>query len=535
MNTNISTKDNKKLCVLVVADGFGIRTGSMGNAIISANTPTMDNLWTQFPHTLLKASGKDVGLTTGDPGNSEVGHTNIGAGRIVNHHLPIINESIRTGEFKKNPKLVEIFEYLHESKKDFHLLGLLSAAGVHAHIEHLFKILELCREKKVNPFIHVILDGRDTSLKDGYIYMNMLLAKIQELGVGRIASISGRQYAMDRDKRWEQTRKAYLAMVGLGERKSTDPMDVLLEGYNNGENDQTFIPTTIICNDVNPVGVVKSGDVVLFYNYREDRVRQLTKVFVNKDFPFFQRQQYPEDVKFYLMTGYCYDLAADVLYEPQYINNTLSSVISDAGLTQIHIGETEKYAHVTFFLNGGHEDPRPGEKFIHISSPDVYDYSKTPHMSSEKVTDAAVESILSGKYNFVFVNLSNPDMIGHTGNFKATVEAVEFVDKCVKRIFDAVAKQDGVFILTSDHGNCEEMLDELTMEVKTSHTCNPVPFIACVDIASFDSKAKSVRIGTGPGSVETGNLADIAPTVLSLLGLPKTKDMTGIDLLAMIR
>lgn len=516
-------------------DGLGVIDKEAGNAVLKAKTPTLDALWTQFPHARLKAAGNDVGLAQGEPGNSEVGHLNIGAGQIVYQSLPRIDEAIRTGKFAKLPKLKEAFKEVKKRKSKLHLMGILSAGGVHGHIEHLFKLLEICRSEDVDPYIHIILDGRDSGLRDGYIFLNMLQANISEFKLGKIATICGRQYSMDRDHRWERTEAAYNAMEGKGQRTAKDPMDILQKAYNAGENDQTFTPTTMLGEDGKPVGTVDDNDVVIFYNYREDRARQITKAFVLEDFDGFKRDHWPKNLYFLTMTGYERGLPVHVLFEPHDIKSTLSSIVSDAGLTQLHIAETEKYAHISYFFNGGIEEPHKGEEFFNIPSPKVFDYSTTPAMSAEIIRDEAVYRIKSGKYNFVLINFANPDMLGHTGNFEATIKSLEVMDKCLKDILDAVVLMNGSFVVTSDHGNCEAMVDEITGEVNTAHTSNPVPVIIAKPGSKIDWKNNTVKIGTQDANAEpVGILADIAPTVLTMMGLKPSPEMTGLDLLSVL-
>jgi len=503
----------------------------MGNAVWNAQTPTLDALWMQFPHALLKASGKEVGLSQGDPGNSEVGHLNMGSGQIVYQSQPRIDEYIRRGKFQEIPLLKEAFDEVKKRKSHMHFVGLLSATGVHAHIEHLFELLRISRQSDVDPYVHVILDGRDTGLKDGYLYLNMLKAKTQELEIGVISSMSGRVYSMDRDHKWDRTERAYNAMIGNGERTTIDPMGALQSGYAAGENDQTFIPTTVVDEKGTPVGPVQANDVVIFFNYREDRARQLTKAFVLDGFDGFDRKKL-ENIFFLTMTGYEEGLPVNVLFEPFIIKSTIASIVSGAGLKQLHLSETEKYAHVTYFFNGGVEKAHEGEIFVNIPSPKVFDYATVPEMSALGIRDEAVKAIKSGDFNFVMMNFANPDMLGHTGNFEQTVKAVEITDTYVRDVVDATVAMGGNFIVTADHGNAEEMVDEVTGELNTAHTSNPVPVIMGRNATSIDYSGKSIKLGTGKSAVERGILADIAPTVLKLLGLEPADEMTGMDLLS---
>ncbi len=532
--TKSDVKPPVPFSTLLILDGFGVQEKKEGNAVANAKTPVLDMLWSQCPHALLKAAGNDVGLAQGEPGNSEVGHLNIGAGQIVYQSLPRIDEAIRTGKFASLPVLNEAFAEAKKRKSKIHLMGILSAGGVHGHIEHLFKLMEICRGHGVDPYIHVILDGRDAGLRDGYIYLNMLKANVQEFKIGKIASICGRQYSMDRDHRWERTEAAYNAMVGKGQRTATDPIAVLQEAYKNKENDQTFTPTTMLDDKGDAVGPIQDNDVVIFYNYREDRARQITKAFVLEDFDSFERKPFPKNLFFLTMTGYENGLPVKVLFEPHLIKSTLSSIISEAGYSQLHMAETEKYAHISYFFNGGIETPHKNEEFFNIPSPKVFDYSTTPAMSAEIIRDEAVYRIESGKYNFILINFANPDMVGHTGNFEATVKALETVDKCLGDIIKTIVKMNGTFIVTGDHGKCEQMIDEVTGEVNTAHTSNPVPVMICKDGNTLNWDARNAKVGTGDSSVNIGILADVAPTILDLMSLKPSEDMTGIDLLSVI-
>jgi 2,3-bisphosphoglycerate-independent phosphoglycerate mutase len=526
MNT---TSSGKPLAVLIILDGLGVKESKVGNAVLAAKTPTLDALWTTNKHALLKAAGKEVGLSQGDPGNSEVGHLNLGAGQIVYQSLPRIDEHIRTGKFAEIPALQETFKEQKKRKSKLHIMGLLSATGIHAHIEHLFELMDICEKKRVEPYIHVILDGRDTGLKDGYLFLSMLKAKISESG-GTIASICGRRFSMDRDNKWERTEAAYNAMVGKGERTATEAMEVLQDAYAAGENDQIFTPTTMVDDSGKPVGPVEDNDVMIFYNFREDRARQITKAFALDELDSLKRDPKAENIYFLAMMGYEDGLPVQVLFEAFTINTTLSSIISDAGMTQLHIGETEKYAHVTYFFNGGVEKPHEGEEFFNIPSPKVFDYDEVPEMSAYIIRDEAVNRIRSGKYNFVMMNFANPDMLGHTGNFEATVKGIEVCDECVKDVVTAIYEMGGGFVLTADHGNSEEMVDEVTGEVNTAHTNNSVPVILSPGGDKIEYPSDAIKIGTGEGAVERGIIADIAPTILGMLGLEPSSEMTGIDL-----
>jgi 2,3-bisphosphoglycerate-independent phosphoglycerate mutase len=528
-------KPIKPLCVMMVLDGLGAREETYGNAVANADTPFLDSLWTNCPHALLKASNNEVGLPRGYTGNSEVGHLNMGAGQIVYQSLSKINDSIRIGEFGKIPTLVNTLKEVKKRGSKLHLMGILSAGGIHGHIEHLFELMKICRDKKIDPYIHVFLDGRDTGEKDGYIYLNMLNAKIRDFGVGKIASISGRWYAMDRNKRWERVKAAYNAMLGRGERTSRSSMGILQQAYQKGEHDSIFVPTTMVDKDDKPVGPVEDNDVMIFYNYREDRAREITKAFVKDPWEGFKRENKPENLHFLTMTGYEENLPVEVLFEPQNIKSTISGVVADAGFKQLHMAETEKSAHISYFFNGGRERPHDGEEFFTIPSPKVQQYNEVPEMSAEVIRDEVVYRIELNKYNFILINFANPDMVGHTGDLNATIEGVEVVDKCVGDIIKATIDAGGDFLITADHGNCDLMINELTGSMDRSHTLNPVPVIIGRGLNSMPAPSKDdIKIGTGADAIERGILADVGTTALALMGLEPTDDMSGINILPFI-
>lgn len=484
-----------------------------GNAISLAKTPNFDLFWSKYPHIMLAASGEAVGLPKGQIGNSEVGHLNIGAGRVVYQDLPRISNSIKDGSFFKNSALVEACTKAGNGHT-LHLIGLVSPGGVHSHQEHLYALLRLAKEKKVkNVFIHVITDGRDVKPKSALEYLEKLEAKITEIGIGKIATVSGRYYAMDRDNRWDRTMRAYEAMTeGKGDSAST-ATEAIENSYLNNVNDE-FIKPCIVDKE----GVVKDGDSVIFFNFRYDRPRQLTKAFVEPGFDNFKREKVLKNLFFATMTEYEDGLPVSAIaFEPLEIKNYLAKVISDAGLTQFHIAETEKYAHVTFFLDGGNEKPLPGEDRKMIPSPKVATYDLQPQMSAEKIVLDLTEKI--GNYDFIVVNFANLDMVGHTGDIEATVKAVETVDACLGGIV-IIAKDSGYdVIVTADHGNAEKMLDTDGLPW-TAHTTNPVPFIYV-----GDKDQKRIKYKIEP------RLGNIAPTVIDLLGVEKPKEMTEASLL----
>ncbi|MBD3329199.1 2,3-bisphosphoglycerate-independent phosphoglycerate mutase [Candidatus Dojkabacteria bacterium] len=538
-NILIKTREEnaKDFAVLLVLDGFGIHPDTLGNAVIKANTPFLDTIWSKGFSTLINASGTYVGLPPSEPGNSEVGHLNLGTGRVVQQSLPRINEAMNKGTFQKLPKLVKSFEYARQNGNMYHIMGILSAGGVHGHIKHLFNMLEICKKQKIDPFIHVILDGRDTGLTDGYYYVSKLIEKIKKLGIGRLASISGRFYSMDRDTRWERTQLAYECMVGHGKRQASDVFKLLQDAYKQGENDQVFVPTTLVDKSGNPVGPIKSNDILFFYNYREDRARQITKAFVLDKFDHFERIDFPRNLYFVTMTGYEDDLETQILFPPRKISETMANTVSDRGLKQLHISETEKYAHVTYFFNGGIEDEHKGEKFYQIPSPKVFDYSKVPDMSNSVITDQVLyelNNLEDNNYSLFVINFANPDMVGHTGNLEATIKAVESADQHVEKICRKVIETGGGLVVVGDHGNCETMIDRVTHKVDTAHTNNPVPFIyvKSQDELNASPGDKIQKVGFGDWAKDaTGILADVTPSVLGVLGIDKPAAMTGLDLI----
>jgi 2,3-bisphosphoglycerate-independent phosphoglycerate mutase len=522
----------KKSVTLIVLDGFGVHPDSEGNAVLQAKTPFLDLAWTQGRSSLLNASGTHVGLPPEAAGDSETGHLNIGAGQVVYQSLPRINDAISSHELDDNAVVKEMFAEVRKRGSDMHLVGILSAAGVHGHIKHLFSFMEMCRAYGVNPYIHMIMDGRDTPQREGFLYVNKLKEKIAELGVGRIASMMGRFYGMDRDGKWERTKLAYDAMVGVSPEKFKDPVEVLQREYKTGGDDEHIVPMSRVDDSGNLIGKVKPNDVVLFYNFREDRARQLTKAFVLQDFQHFPRIDFPSNLYFATMTGYEEGLPAKVIFPPKKVKKCMSEILADHGKKQIHISETEKYMHVTYFFNGGTEQPHPGEEFFKIPSPNVRSYAEIPEMSALKIKEYATKRIPSMGDDFVLINFANPDMLGHTGDLMATVKANEVVDGCVAEVVKETLKKGGAVVITADHGNCETMVNRVTKEVDVAHTNNPVPFVILENETDIVKKAdtKIKKIGTGENAKVTGILADIAPTSLSLIGVTPPESMTGMDL-----
>ena len=495
----------------MILDGFGIAPKE-GNAIAAAKQPNLEKIFAENPHTQIGASGMDVGLPDGQMGNSEVGHTNIGAGRIVYQELTRITKSAQDGDMMQNEALLKAMHNAKENGKALHFMGLLSDGGVHSHNTHLYALLEMAKKLGLEKvFVHCFMDGRDVPPSSGKDYVKQLMDKLQEIGVGKIATVMGRYYAMDRDNRWERVEKAYAAMV-YGEGEQADcPLCAMQNSYDKEVTDEFVVPTVV--QGAEPIS---AGDSVIFYNFRPDRAREITRTLVDPDFTGFERKKGFFPLTYVCMTQYDATMPnVEVAYKPESLTNTFGEYISNKGLTQLRIAETEKYAHVTFFFNGGVEKQYPGEDRILVKSPSVATYDLQPEMSAYEVTDKMVEAVKSGKYDALILNYANCDMVGHTGVFEAAVKAVEAVDTCVGRVVEAVKEMGGCVLLTADHGNADKMVDE-DGEPFTAHTTNPVPF--CV--INHPCKLR-----------EGGRLADIAPTMLKMLGLEQPKEMTGESLI----
>ena len=507
---------DKKTTMLMILDGFGVNENSEGNAVKLAKIPNINEIMKQYPNTIIHTSGLDVGLPEGQMGNSEVGHTNIGAGRIVYQELTRITKSIEDGDFFSNQELVSAIENCKKNNSNLHVLGLLSDGGVHSHMRHLFAILELAKRKDFEDvYVHCFIDGRDTPPASADGYIAELEEKMKEKGVGKIATISGRFYAMDRDKRWERVKEAYDALVN-GEGHRFASATVAIENSYQKEIFDEFVKPSVICKNDEPVATIGENDSVIFFNFRPDRAREITRTIVDPDFDGFERKYF----KTYFVTFTNYDETllpyVHIAFKKEEIKNTLGEYISKLGLTQLRIAETEKYAHVTFFFNGGEEKQYEGEDRILIPSPKVETYDMKPEMSAGEVTDKVVDAINSKKYDVIILNYANPDMVGHTGSLEATIKALEFLDGCVKRVVDAIENNDGTLLITADHGNAEQMIDYKTGELHTAHTTNPVPL---------------VLIGREDVKLKEGRLADLAPTMLDLMNLEKPAEMTGESLI----
>lgn len=500
-----------KPVVLAILDGYGISKYHEGNAVYAAKKPNLDALEKNNPTTIIHASGLDVGLPDGQMGNSEVGHTNIGAGRIVYQELTRITKAIEEKTFFENEAFVKACENCKKNNSALHLMGLLSDGGVHSHIGHLFGLLTLAKENGLKDvYVHCFMDGRDVSPTSGVNYIKMLIEKMRDLGVGKIATVMGRYYAMDRDNRWERVEKAYNAMVnGVGE-KASSAVELMEESYNKDVTDEFIVPAVIDEN-----GKIKENDSVIFFNFRPDRAREISRTIVDEKFDGFNRTFFK--TTFVCMTQYDALMPnVEVAFKPESLVNTFGEYISNKGLKQLRIAETEKYAHVTFFFNGGVEKVYEGEDRILVPSPKVPTYDLQPEMSAYEVCDKVVEAIKSDKYDAIILNFANCDMVGHTGVMEAAVKAVEAVDTCIGRVADAVKEMGGVILITADHGNAEQMIDPKDKSVFTAHTTNVVPLI----MAGLDKKLK-----------ESGRLADLAPTMLDIMGLEKPSEMTGESLI----
>ncbi len=511
-----------KPLVLIVLDGWGYSENTVYNAIYSAHKPVWERLWMEYPRTFIRASGIDVGLPATQMGNSEVGHMNIGSGRIVDQEFSRITRAIEDGSFFQNKILVDAFDKAVENDKAVHLLGLLSPGGVHSHQDHIHALMELAAQHGVKKlYVHAFLDGRDTPPKSAAEYIHETHLKMRDLGIGKFASIIGRYYAMDRNKNWERTQAAYdLISQGKADFRSDDVFIAVDMAYARGETDEFVRPTSITRAGEPPVKV-EDGDVIIFANYRADRARQLARAFTKPDFKSFERERIPNLGAFISLSTYKANYEFPVAFPPEHLHNVFGEYIANLGLKQLRIAETEKYAHVTFFFNGGEEQVFKGEDRILVPSPRVATYDQQPEMSAFEITDKLIEAIKSKKYDAIICNYANADMVGHTGNFQATIKAIQAIDKCLGRLLEAIKQTSGEIIITADHGNAEQMKAYTTEKIKsqahTAHTCNLVPMIYIGRRAEF--------------LPDGGSLSDIAPTMLYLMGLDIPKEMTGKPIL----
>ncbi len=509
---------SKKPTVLMILDGFGLNDREDGNAVFQADTPVIDKLMKEYPFVKGYASGLAVGLPDGQMGNSEVGHLNMGAGRIVYQELTRISKEIEDGSFFQNEVLLGAVENCKKNGSDLHLYGLLSDGGVHSHNTHLYGLLELAkREGLKNVYVHCFMDGRDTAPASGKGFVQELVDKMAEIGVGQIATISGRYYAMDRDNRWEREEKAYAALTKGEGVRATDPVEAMQASYDQDVTDEFILPT-VIEKDGAPVATIKDNDSIIFFNFRPDRAREITRLFCCDEFDGFDRGS-RKKVKYVCFSEYDVTIPnKEIAFKKVELKNTFGQFLAENGKTQARIAETEKYAHVTFFFNGGVEEPNEGEDRILVNSPKVATYDMQPEMSAPEVCDRLCEAIRSLKYDVIIINFANPDMVGHTGVLEAAIKAVGEVDKCVGRAVDALLEVDGQMFICADHGNAEQLVDYETGVPFTAHTTNPVPFI----LVNYD-KAYTLKEG--------GRLADIVPTLIEMMGMEKPVEMTGESLL----
>ena len=526
-----------KPLVLIILDGWGYAPASNSNAISLARKPSYDKLLAEYPNTLIHTSGRFVGLPTGQMGNSEVGHLNIGAGRIVYMDITKLDLMIENGEFFKHPVLLKAMSQAMQNGRRLHLCGLLSDGGVHSHQNHLYALLKMAKQNGVERlFVHAFMDGRDTLPTNGAGYIEQLQQKMREYGVGKVASVSGRYYAMDRDKKWDRERKAFDAMVHGKAEGGTyeDPVKGMKDSYNKGVTDEFVIPFVCVDEKGQPLATIRDVDVVINFNFRADRARQITRCLAResgltkeagRDLPDAEaldlaipRSEVPKNLDYVCFTQYDPKFTLPVVIQPESLGNILANVMAAEHMRNLRVAETEKYAHVTYFFNGGIEKPFPGEDRILVQSPKVATYDLKPEMSAAGIADAVVKAIEDGTFDLMVVNFANADMVGHSGRIEPTVKAVETVDSCIGRIYTAIRQRGGAMIITADHGNAEQMIDPATGGPQTAHTTNPVPLI----LVSDDAKRYTLRTD--------GALQDISPTILGVLGLPQPKEMTGHDL-----
>ncbi len=536
-----------KPLVLIILDGWGYAPPSAANAISLARKPNYDKLLAEFPNTLIHTSGRYVGLPTGQMGNSEVGHLNIGAGRVVYMDITKIDLMIEEGELEKNQALLDAMTKARTGERRLHLFGLLSDGGVHSHQKHLYALLRMAKKNGVHRvFVHAFMDGRDTLPTNGAGYIEQLQQKMREYGVGKIATVSGRYYAMDRDRRWEREKKAFDAMVdGVGEGgRYTDPVQGVRESYNRDVTDEFIIPFVVLDERGEPLGIIRDGDVCINFNFRADRARQITRCLARNSHFTAQdgrelegaedldqaipRDRVPKDLTYVCMTQYDKHFTLPVVSPPESLGNILANVMADRNLRNLRVAETEKYAHVTYFFNGGVEKPFPGEDRVLVPSPKVATYDLKPEMSAQGIADAVVKAIEEKTFDVMVVNFANADMVGHSGKIPPTITAVETVDACLGQIYAALKRAGGAMIVTADHGNAEQMIDPATGGPQTAHTTNPVPFIMVAEHAVMPTgfKGDGRRFTLKPN----GALQDIAPTMLGILEIPQPKEMTGHDL-----
>lgn len=517
--------------VLVVLDGWGISENITFNAIAKAQTPTIDKLNSYYPHIAVQASGISVGLPWGEPGNSEVGHITLGTGKVIYQNMPRLTMAIQSGEFFKNRSFLKAIEHCRDNNSSLHIMGLIGKGGIHSSVDHLYALLELCHNQKFDRvFIHVFTDGRDSAPTSGTDSIMELERRMENYKIGRIATISGRYWAMDRNNNWDRIEKAYNAMA-QGEGKAiTNPQEYLRESYRKDVFDEYIEPAVVVKNS-DPVGKIQDNDSVIFFNFREDRARQITKAFVLENFNNFNRKKI-NNLHFVAMTQYEEELPVDIAFAPISVENCLGKILSEHNLKQLRIAETEKFAHVTYFFNGGSEERFPGEDREIIPSKVVDTFDQCPEMSAREITAKAISLISRTKYDFILINYANTDIVGHTGNLKAAISAVETVDECLAKLIPAILKENGCLLITADHGNAEEMKNTRTGEIDTEHSTNPVPLW-------FITKNNHKKAADSKNNYEeikiSGILSDIAPTIIEILELEKPAEMTGESLLDILK
>lgn len=519
-----------KPVVLVVLDGWGLGKSGKGNAITEANLPTIEKLNKFYPHIALQASGISVGLPWGEAGNSEVGHITLGAGKIIYQNMPRITRAIQNGEFYKNREFLKAIEHIKKTGGALHIMGLVGKGGVHSYMDHLYALLELMRNQKVEKvYLHIFTDGRDSPPNSAVDTVQEIQKRLKTYGVGKIATICGRYFAMDRNNNWERTGKAYNLMVkGEGE-KITDPISYLRQSYTEETFDEYLKPAIIFEND-QPVATIKDGDSVIFFNFREDRARQITKAFILPGFAKFKRAIL-KNIYFVTMTKYEEGLPANIAFPPEGIRESLGTILSNNKIPQLRIAETEKFAHVTYFFNGGAEEALPEENRIIVPSKATDSFDKIPEMSAQEITDRVLKEIEKDKYSFILMNYANADIVAHTGNEKATIKSVEMIDKCLTKLIPAVLLKNGCLLITADHGNAEELRNNRTAEKNTEHSVNPVP----VWFITGENHKKTPSATSQDNSEAIGLLSDVAPTILELLNLKKSPEMTGESLLPLLK
>jgi 2,3-bisphosphoglycerate-independent phosphoglycerate mutase len=513
--------------ILIILDGWGLAPASQGNAVALAQTPVFDKLASLYPTMSLQAAGEAVGLTWGEPGNSEVGHLSLGSGRIIWQNLARITHAVSDGSFYENKKFLQAINHAKKNNSTLHLMGLVSNGSVHSLNEHLYALMEIAQKNNLEKVaIHAFLDGRDTPRDSAQGFIKELLFRIEEIGVGKIASLAGRFWAMDRDNHWERIEQSYLALTkGLAEKEYQNPLKAIKDSYEKEVYDEEFKPVVILNEQGEPQGKIQDNDAVIFFNFRSDRAREITKAFVADEFKGFKREKL-NNLFFVAMTEYEKDLPVEIAFPPETVKEPLAKILSDQGLKQLHLAETEKFAHVSFFFNGGREKPFPGEKRVLIPSPRIDSYAKKPEMSAPEVAHQVLWGLGSQEYDFIVVNFANPDMVGHTGDLKAAIKAIEVLDDFLGQIIDLTLKLNWVSLITADHGNAEEMVNLRTGEINKEHTTNPVPFI----IVDKNKESKNPLPVDFNSMVPLGVLADIAPTILKIMGLPKSSEMTGTAL-----